>query len=111
MWKNRLDLQILTVILIVAAMLKREYPFAGHWLAVSVIAYYLVAKFTKVIRIVKNFKSATGNYKILAAVYFAMIFTLANSLLTGNVNFFLIIILFAIEFLSDSDAPKQDLNE
>ncbi|MCD7962897.1 MAG: hypothetical protein LUF90_04950 [Rikenellaceae bacterium] len=107
MWKNRLDLQILAVLIIVAALLMKEYPTVGYWLTVSVMAYYLISHFTKVLKIVRKFKNVNGKNKVTAVIYFIIFILLLNSVLADKISHILLIILFGIEiYISDNNNPS-----
>ena len=87
-------------IIIVGAVIRGSYPVLGHWVSMVGMAWYLlVAAFTWGKK-VRNFSSLTQRAKAQILIAGVVLIVFVWSVFDANaLNYFMIIVLFAVEYL------------
>lgn len=92
---------IATAVIIIGAVFRRSHPAVGYWISVAGLGWYLVMNIP---RALKLFSAGFGQLPSRQGVHLLIVLTLLGMVLwsvstAGPFNYFVIIVLLAIEYL------------
>lgn len=97
---KRKRILIVVALIIVGALLQREFPRAGIVLTIIAMMVYLIAEAKQSIRILKRFRSASPRERLQAAVAVTMLLVLVSAWMSGSVYHFILLVLLGAEYLA-----------
>ncbi len=103
MTKKRRLIALALTLIVIGALLGREYPRAGLVVVASVLGIYILAGAQRTWRLIRNFRREDwiGRSRALIAGCFAAVFL--GILIGGEVSYFPILLLFCVELLMPGD--------
>ncbi len=87
------------MLIIIGALLEREYQVAGLIVAASAMGYYIVTGARQAWPRLKGFRTGNWNQRLRAGVWVFLVLALAGSLIHGQVSYFPVLLLFCADLL------------
>lgn len=106
MQDKKIVILITAAVIIVGALLRREYVAAGHWTSVVAILFYIAACFPATINNILSFKSLSSRSKARVAIFFVFVYIAAHAIITVSVGYFFTLALLGADYLL-VDTPKN----
>lgn len=91
----------LGALVVVGALLQRDFPTAGLIVTLIAVGVLLVVRFRRTVRGVRGFKRLPRLGKVRLITYTGLLYILLHALLAGEVSYFLLLLILAIEYLLD----------
>lgn len=91
---------IVVALIIVGALLQREFPRAGIVLTIIAMIFYLLAGAKQTVRILRGFRTARHQQRLQAAVAVTMLLVLVSAWMSGSVYNFILLVLLAADYLT-----------
>lgn len=90
---------IVVALIIVGALVYRDYPRVGLWLTLIALSTYVVACLRQTIAYVRSYKRLNGRQQCRLAMNISMVLILISSSVSGNLYYFLTLLILAIEYM------------
>lgn len=100
-------IQILVAVIVVGALLAREYEYAGLVLSMAAIAYYIAINSRAAVKNLRAFRRVGRLGKIKAAAYLVLVYIFIRAVLTYDIPYFLLLLIFGLEYLVYENRDKE----
>lgn len=97
---NRKNLIPLVVSLIViGALIFRDYPQVGLWVTIVALSLYIIADLPRTVAALRSYSQTSQRQKIKLGLVFAMALILISASVSGNIYYFLTLVVLAVDFI------------
>ncbi len=95
------------VVVILGALVGREYPVAGYWTVVAGFGSYTLTGCVPMIGDLRNFRHLSNRGKARVISWAVMLGVLVSVLWSGRPLYFSILLMLAVEYLLYENKPKR----
>ncbi len=97
---------VLGTVIVVGALVQRDFPLAGLVVTLSAVATLLVVRFRTMVHHVRRLKSLSRIGKIRVMTYVGLLYIFIHAVIAGHVAYFLLLLILGIEYLIDDRQKK-----
>ena len=101
---------IVVAVIVVGALLHREFPQAGVVVTLAAVALYLLAGARRTVRYLRRFRAITARQRVQAIVALAMLVVMVSAWMTGSVYYFMLLVLLAADYLASQKPMENEQN-
>ncbi len=92
---------VLGAIIVVGALIQRDFQRAGLIVALLAIAVLLIVRFRMVVHHVRRFRFLSRIGKVRVMTYLGLLYIFIHALVAGQIAYFLLLLILGIEYLID----------
>ena len=92
---------VLGTVIVVGALVRRDFPLAGLVVTLSAVAILLAVRFRTMVHHVRRFKRLSRIGKVRLMTYVGLLYIFIHAVITGQVAYFLLLLILGIEYLID----------
>lgn len=92
---------ILGAVIVVGALIQRDFQLAGLIVALGPVALLLVLRFRAALYNVRRFSSLPRIGKVRVMTYLGLLYIFIHALASGQIAYFLLLLILGIEYLID----------
>lgn len=103
--------QLVAAVVIVGALLRKEYMETGHWVTVAAIATYLLFNLGRTVKTAPHFRSLSVKEKARVVIFGLLLYIAVDAAVTMSVSYFVVLILLAVDYMLEDprkDSARQD---
>ena len=101
------EIHVLAALLIVGALLRREYAQAGQWVSVAAVAFYLLGQAWDRLRDTIRFRRIPVRERLRVLIFFVLLYLTVKNAVTGAFAYFPVLALLAADYLLTEPEPRK----